>query len=112
RRSRAATADVHVLVCSVTKNERLMAQFGVVGYVAKPWVTKAMQDELRRVGQGIKRRRDRVRVLLVHRERKALAPLAAALVEEGFEVSRAPGLQGRLETARAAAPDRGGPAPP
>ncbi|TMC29973.1 MAG: response regulator [Chloroflexi bacterium] len=104
-RSRAATADVPVLVCSVTKNEPLMAQFGVVGYVAKPWVTKAMQDELRRVGQGIKRRRDRVRVLLVHRERKALAPLAAALVEEGFEVFRAPGLQEALEKARAAAPD-------
>jgi signal transduction histidine kinase len=104
-RARAATADVPVLVCSVTKNEPLMAQFGVVGYVAKPWATKTMQDELRRVGQGIKRRRDRVRVLLVHRERKALAPLAAALVEEGFEVFRAPGLQEALEKARAAAPD-------
>jgi len=104
-RARAATADVPVLVCSVTKNEPLMAQFGVVGYVAKPWATKTMQDELRRVGQGIKRRRDRVRVLLVHRERKALAPLVAALVEEGFEVFRAPGLQEALEKARAAAPD-------
>ncbi|HEV3096229.1 MAG TPA: response regulator [Candidatus Dormibacteraeota bacterium] len=104
-RARAATADVPVLVCSVTKNEPLMAQFGVIGYVAKPWATKTMQDELRRVGQGIKRRRDRVRVLLVHRERKALAPLAAALVEEGFEVFRAPGLQEALEKARAAAPD-------
>ena len=104
-RARAATADVPVLVCSVTKNDPLMAQFGVIGYVAKPWATKTMQDELRRVGQGIKRRRDRVRVLLVHRERKALAPLAAALVEEGFEVFRAPGLQEALEKARAAAPD-------
>ena len=104
-RARAATADVPVLVCSVTKNEPLMAEFGVVGYVAKPWATKTMQDELRRVGQGIKRRRDRVRVLVVHRERKALAPLATALVEEGFEVFRAPGLQEALEKARAAAPD-------
>jgi len=91
-RARAATADVPVLVCSVTKNQRLMTEFGVVGYVAKPWATKTMQDELRRVGLGIKRRRDRVRVLLVHRE-------------EGFEVFRAPGLQEALEKARAAAPD-------
>jgi len=104
-RARAATADVPVLVCSVTKNQQLMTQFDVVGYVAKPWATKTMQDELRRVGLGIKRRRDRVRVLLVHRERRALAPLAAALVEEGFEVFRAPGLQEALEKARAAAPD-------
>jgi len=104
-RARAATADVPVLVCSVTKNQQLMAKFGVVGYVAKPWATKAMQDELRRVGQGIKRRRDRVRILLVHRDRRALAPLAVALVEEGFEVFRAPGLQEALEKARAAAPD-------
>jgi signal transduction histidine kinase/uncharacterized protein (DUF302 family) len=104
-RARAATADVPVLVCSVTKNQQLMTEFGVVGYVAKPWATKTMQDELRRVGLGIKRRRDRVRVLLVHRERRALAPLAAALVEEGFEVFRAPGLQEALEKARAAAPD-------
>ena len=104
-RARAATADVPVLVCSVTKNQRLMTEFGVVGYVAKPWATKTMQDELRRVGLGIKRRRDRVRVLLVHRDRRALAPLAAALVEEGFEVFRAPGLQEALEKARAAAPD-------
>jgi len=104
-RVRAATADVPVLVCSVTRNEPLMAEFGVVGYVAKPWATTTMQDELRRVGQGIKRRRDRVRVLLVHRERKALAPLAADLVEEGFEVFRAPGLREALEKARAAAPD-------
>ncbi|HXO59175.1 MAG TPA: ATP-binding protein, partial [Candidatus Acidoferrum sp.] len=104
-RARAATADVPVLVCSVTQNQALMDEFGVVGYVAKPWATKTMQDELRRVGLGIKRRRDRVRVLLVHRERRALAPLAAALVEEGFEVFRAPGLQEALEKARAAAPD-------
>jgi signal transduction histidine kinase/uncharacterized protein (DUF302 family) len=104
-RARAATADVPVLVCSVTKNQQLMTEFGVVGYVAKPWATKTMQDELRRVGLGIKRRRDRVRVLLVHRDRRALAPLAAALVEEGFEVFRAPGLQEALEKARAAAPD-------
>ena len=104
-RARAATADVPVLVCSVTKNQQLMTEFGVVGYVAKPWATKTMQDELRRVGLGIKRRRDRVRVLLVHRERRALAPLAAALVEEGFEGFRAPGLQEALEKARAAAPD-------
>ena len=104
-RARAATADVPVLVCSVTRNQQLMTEFGVVGYVAKPWATKTMQDELRRVGLGIKRRRDRVRVLLVHRERRALAPLAAGLVEEGFEVFRAPGLQEALEKARAAAPD-------
>jgi signal transduction histidine kinase len=104
-RGRAATADVPVLVCSVTKNPGLMAEFGVVGYVAKPWATKTMQDELRRISQGIKRRRDRVRVLVVHRDRKALAPLAASLVEEGFEVFRAPGLQEALEKARAAAPD-------
>jgi signal transduction histidine kinase len=104
-RARAATADVPVLVCSVTKNQALMDQFEVAGYVAKPWATKTMQDELRRIGQSIKRRRDRVRVLLVHRDRRALAPLAAGLVEEGFEVFRAPGLQEALEKARAAAPD-------
>ncbi|TMD43794.1 MAG: response regulator [Chloroflexi bacterium] len=67
-RGRAATADVPVLVCSVTRNQALMDQFGVLGYVA-------------------------------------LAPLATALVEEGFEVFRAPGLQEALEKARAAAPD-------
>jgi signal transduction histidine kinase len=111
-RGRAATADVPVLVCSVTKNQALMEQFGVAGYVAKPWATKTMQDELRRIAQGIKRRRDRVRVLLVHRDRRALAPLAAALVEEGFEVFRAPGLQEALEKARAAAPDVVALAPP
>jgi len=104
-RARAATADVPVLVCSVTRNQSLMDQFGVAGYVAKPWATKTMQDELRRIGQGINRRRDRVRVLLVHRDRRALATLAATLVEEGFEVFRAPGLQEALEKARAAAPD-------
>jgi signal transduction histidine kinase/uncharacterized protein (DUF302 family) len=104
-RARAATADVPVLVCSVTRNQELMDQFGVVGFVAKPWATKSMQDELRRIAQGVKRRRDRIRVLLVHRDRWALAPLAAALVEEGFEVFRAPGLQEAMEKARAAAPD-------
>jgi signal transduction histidine kinase len=104
-RSRAVTADVPVLVCSVTRNDELMERFGVLGYVAKPWATKTLQDELRRLGQGIKRRRDRVRILVVHRDRRALAPLAAALVEEGFEVFRAPGLQEALEKARAAAPD-------
>ena len=104
-RGRAVTADVPVLVCSVTRNQELMERFGVLGYVAKPWATKTLQDELRRLGQGIKRRRDRVRVLVVHRDRRALAPLAAALVEEGFEVFRAPGLQEALEKARAAAPD-------
>ena len=104
-RARAATADVPVLVCSVTRNQSLMDQFGVAGYVAKPWATKTMQDELRRIGQGISCRRDRVRVLLVHRDRRALATLAATLVEEGFEVFRAPGLQEALEKARAAAPD-------
>ena len=104
-RARAATADVPVLVCSVTRNQALMDQFGVAGYVAKPWATQTMQDELRRIGQGISRRRDRVRVLLVHRDRRALASLAASLVEEGFEVFRAPGLQEALEKARAAAPD-------
>jgi signal transduction histidine kinase len=104
-RARAATADVPVLVCSVTRNQPLMEQFSVAGYVAKPWATKTMQDELRRIGQGISRRRDRVRVLLVHRDRRALATLAATLVEEGFEVFRAPGLQEALEKARAAAPD-------
>jgi signal transduction histidine kinase len=104
-RARAATADVPVLICSVTQNQQLMDEFGVAGFVAKPWATKTLQDELRKIGQGIKRRRDRVRVLLVHRDRRALAPLAAALVEEGFEVFRAPGLQEALEKARAAAPD-------
>jgi signal transduction histidine kinase len=111
-RARAATADVPVLVCSVTRNQPLMDQYGVVGFVAKPWATKTMQDELRRIGQGITRRRDRVRVLLVHRDRRALAPLAAMLVEEGFEVFRAPGLQEALEKARAAAPDVVALAPP
>ncbi len=111
-RARAATADVPVLVCSVTRNQPLMDQFGVAGYVAKPWATKTMQDELRRIGQGISRRRDRVRVLLVHRDRRALALLAATLVEEGFEVFRAPGLQEALEKARAAAPDVVALAPP
>jgi signal transduction histidine kinase/uncharacterized protein (DUF302 family) len=104
-RARAATADVPVLICSVTRNQALMDKFGVAGYVAKPWATRTMQDELRRIGQGINRRRDRVRVLLVHRDRRALATLAATLVEEGFEVFRAPGLQEALEKARAAAPD-------
>jgi DNA-binding response OmpR family regulator/anti-sigma regulatory factor (Ser/Thr protein kinase) len=104
-RARAATADVPVLICSVTQNQQLMDQFGVVGFVGKPWATKTMQDQLRQIGQGIKRRRDRVRVLLVHRDRRALATLAATLVEEGFEVFRAPGLQEALEKARAAAPD-------
>jgi hypothetical protein len=94
-----------VLICSVTRNQALMDKFGAAGYVAKPWATKTMQDELRRIGQGINRRRDRVRVLLVHRDRRALATLAATLVEEGFEVFRAPGLQEALEKARAAAPD-------
>jgi signal transduction histidine kinase len=111
-RARAATADVPVLICSVTRNQQLMDEFGVVGYVAKPWATKTMQDELRRVGQGITRRRDRVRVLLVHRDRRALGPLATSLVEEGFEVFRAPGLQEALEKARAAAPDVVALAPP
>src|SRR5207247_9844299 len=55
--------------------------------------------------QGIKGRRDRVRVLLVRRERRARATWAASLVEEAFEVFRAPGLQEALEKARAAAPD-------
>jgi CheY-like chemotaxis protein len=104
-KGRAATADVPVLICSVTKNPELMEHFGVAGFVAKPWQSKSLQDELRRLSAGIKRRRDRVRVLVVHRERRAVAPLAAALVEEGFEVFRAPGLQEALEKARAAAPD-------
>jgi signal transduction histidine kinase/uncharacterized protein (DUF302 family) len=104
-RDRAATADVPVLICSVTRNQALMERFGVVAYVAKPWATKTMQDELRRIALTVKRRRDRVRVLLVHRDRRAMAPLATALVEEGFEVFRAPGLQEALEKARAAAPD-------
>jgi DNA-binding response OmpR family regulator len=104
-RARAATADVPVLVCSVTHNQQLMDRYSVAGYVGKPWATKTLQDELKRLAQGIKRRRDRVRILLVHRDRRALAPLAAALVEEGFEVFRAPGLQEALEKARAAAPD-------
>src|SRR3989441_7875041 len=82
-RARAATADVPVLVCSVTKNQHLMSEYGVVGYVAKPWETRTMQDELRRIGQGIKARRDRGRVLLVHRDRRAPAALAAALGGEG-----------------------------
>jgi len=77
-RGRAATADVPVLVCSVTRNDELMEQFGVLGYVAKPWATKTLQDELRRLGQGIKRRRDRVRVLLVHRDRRGGGPPPAA----------------------------------
>jgi signal transduction histidine kinase len=111
-RARAATADVPVLVCSVTRNQALMDEFGVVGFVAKPWATKTMQDELRRIGHGINRRRDRLRVLLVHRDRRALALLAATLVEEGFEVFRAPGLQEALEKARAAAPDVVALAPP
>ncbi len=111
-RARAATANVPVLICSVTRNQPLMDQFGVAGYVAKPWATKTMQDELRRIGQGISRRRDRLRVLLVHRDRRALALLAATLVEEGFEVFRAPGLQEALEKARAAAPDVVALAPP
>jgi hypothetical protein len=94
-----------VLICSVTRNQELMEQLQVAGYVAKPWATKTLQDELKRVSQGIKRRRDRVRVLLLHRDRQGLAALAVALVEEGFEVYRAPGLQEALEKARAAAPD-------
>src|SRR5438067_13901942 len=69
-RARAATADVPVLVCSVTRNQAVMDQFGVAGYVAKPWATKTMHDELRPIRQGISRRRDRVRVPLVHRDRR------------------------------------------
>ncbi|HYM51731.1 MAG TPA: response regulator [Candidatus Limnocylindrales bacterium] len=104
-RGRAATADVPVLVCSVTENRPLMEHLGVIGYLAKPWTPSALEEQLQQVTASIKRRRDRVRVLLVHRDRRALAPLAAALVEEGFEVYRAPGLQEALEKARAAAPD-------
>ena len=104
-RGRAATADVPVLVCSVTENRSLMEHLGVNAYVAKPWPPGALEEQLQLLTAGIKRRRDRVRVLLVHRDRRALAPLAAALVEEGFEVFRAPGLQEALEKARAAAPD-------
>jgi signal transduction histidine kinase len=104
-RARAATADVPVLVCSVTQNQQLMDRYAVAGYVGKPWATKTLQEEVKRLSQGIKRRRDRVRILLVHRDRRALDPLAVALVEEGFEVFRAPGLQEALEKARAAAPD-------
>src|SRR5437868_13345650 len=64
-RAGAATADVPVLVCSVTRNQALMDQFGVAGYVAKPWATQTVQDELGRMGQGISRRGGRVRVLPV-----------------------------------------------
>src|SRR3989442_11435614 len=85
--------------------QALMDQSGVAAYVARPGARTTMQEERRRIGQGINRRRDRVRVLLVHRDRRALATLAATLVEEGFEVFRAPGLQEALEKARAAAPD-------
>jgi signal transduction histidine kinase/uncharacterized protein (DUF302 family) len=104
-RGRAATADVPVLVCSVTENRSLMEHLGVAGYLPKPWTPEAMEEQLQLLTASIKRRRDRVRILLVHRDRRALAPLAAALVEEGFEVFRAPGLQEALEKARAAAPD-------
>ncbi len=104
-RGRAATADIPVLICSVTENRSLAAKLKVAGYVAKPWATKTLQDELQRVAHGIKRRRDRVRVLLLHHDRRALGPLAAGLVEEGFEVFRAPGLKEALEKARAAPPD-------
>ena len=104
-RGRAATADVPVLVCSVTENRPLMEHLGVSAYVPKPWTAKVLEDQLQLLTASIKRRRDRVRVLLVHRDRRALAPLAAALVEEGFEVFRAPGLQEALEKAQAAAPD-------
>jgi signal transduction histidine kinase/uncharacterized protein (DUF302 family) len=111
-RGRAVTADVPVLICSVTHNRQLMEQLHVDAYVAKPWATQTLEDELLRLAQQLKRRRDRVRVLLVHRERRALAPVAAALVEEGFEVYRALGLKEALEKARAAAPDVVGLAPP
>jgi signal transduction histidine kinase/uncharacterized protein (DUF302 family) len=104
-RNRAATADVPVLVCSVTENRPLMEHLGVRGYLPKPWSSPALQEQLQAVAAGLRRRRDRVRILLVHRERRALAALASALVEEGFEVYRAPGLQEALEKARAAAPD-------
>ncbi len=104
-RARAATAGIPVLVCSVTKNQALMDQLGVAAYVAKPWAASTLRDELLRLAQGIRRRRDRVRVLLVHRDRQAVAPLATALVEDGFEVFRAPGLQEALEKAQAVAPD-------
>ena len=77
----------------------------VTAYVPKPWTARVMEEQLQLLTASIKRRRDRVRVLLVHRDRRALAPLAAALVEEGFEVFRAPGLQEALEKAQAAAPD-------
>jgi len=111
-RARAATAEIPVLVCSVTENRALAAELRVAGYVAKPWATKTLQDQLQRLALGIKRRRDRVRLLLLHHDRKGLAPLAAALVEEGFEVFRAQNPEEALQKAQAAQPDVVAMAPP
>src|SRR3989449_4924369 len=111
-RARAATADVPVRVASVTKNQHLMSEYGVVGYVAKPWETRTMQDELRRIGQGIKARRDRVRVLLVHRGRRgpgAPAPGVGGGGVRGVSPPRPPPAPGKTP---APAPARAVPAPP
>ncbi|TMD07834.1 MAG: response regulator [Chloroflexi bacterium] len=104
-RRRAATADIPVLICSVTENRGLAAKLGVTEYVAKPWSTKTLQEALQRLAQRVSRRRDRVRLLLLHQDRRAIAGLAAALVEEGFEVFRADSAEEAQAKADAAPPD-------
>jgi PleD family two-component response regulator len=104
-RRRAATADIPVLICSVTENRGLAAKLGVTEYVAKPWATKTLQEALQRLAQRVSRRRDRVRLLLLHQDRRAIAGLAAALVEEGFEVFRADSAEEAQAKADAAPPD-------
>jgi DNA-binding response OmpR family regulator len=104
-RRRAATADIPVLICSVTENRGLAAKLGVTEYVAKPWATKTLQEALQRLAQRVTRRRDRVRVLLLHQDRRAIAGLAASLVEEGFEVFRADSAEEAQAKAEAALPD-------
>jgi signal transduction histidine kinase len=104
-RRRAATSDIPVLICSVTENQGLAAKLGVTEYVAKPWATKTLQEALQRLAQRVTRRRDRVRLLILHQDRKAIAGIVAGLVEEGFEVFRADSVEEAKAKAEAAPPD-------
>jgi len=104
-RRRAATADIPVLICSVTQNPALAQKLGVTEYVGKPWATKTLQEALQRLAQRVTRRRDRVRLLILHQDRRAIAELVATLVEEGFEVFRADSPEEAKAKVDAAPPD-------
>jgi len=104
-RRRAATADIPVLICSVTENQALAQKLGITEYVAKPWATKTLQEALQRLAQRVTRRRDRVRLLILHQDRRAIAELVATLVEEGFEVFRADSVEEARAKVEAAPPD-------